>query len=405
MPSNDARPAGLPPVWGRDALRRVAVFSVLFFGTLAIGTVVVMRTLAPPADEISVSARIELPADADPIEPEGLRYALARPEHIEAVLQSQRLARPGDRPVLASAIAARLNVSSSRREGAPGCRITLSSMPGLPPRQAAKLLDGLTRLYVDQLHDARVDNAERKHRQAEAAVEAARQRLNHSRLDVDEAVRRLSAAAAAAANAPAVVVEAPVDKAAVSAQRAEAEHQLSELRARRESLLERRTPAHPDVIDLDERIAAITARLGVPAALPSSVYQAPAVANVPAAMDRAAQENLMLAQGAFQRAEAGLAAAQQAEREAHDALVQARADRRETLTAAVVPATTAPQPLAPWLLAVLAAGLVLAGGATLCVRPSTIHTAAEVQRVLRMPVVGVLPANLVRSYERAEPAA
>jgi hypothetical protein len=250
-----------------------------------------------------------------------------------------------------------------------------------------------------------VDNAERKHRQAEAVVATARQRLNHSRLDVDEAVRRLSAAAAAAANAPAVVAEAPMDKTAVSAQRAEAEHQLGELRARRESLLERRTPAHPDVIDLDERIAAITARLGVPAALPSSVYQAPAVANVPATMDRAAQENLMLAQGACQRAEAGLAAAQQAEREAHDALVQARADRREILTPAVVPATTAPQPLAPWLLAVLAAGLVLAGGATLCVRPSTIRTAAEVQRVLRMPVVGVLPANLASAYERAEPAA
>ncbi|HEY5311525.1 MAG TPA: hypothetical protein VIK18_03365, partial [Pirellulales bacterium] len=176
MPPHEARPAGLPPPWGRDALRRAIVFSVLFLSTLAIGSIVVVRTLAPPTEEIRVSARLELPIDADPIEPEGLRQALAQPEHVEAVLQSQRLARPHERATLAAAIAARLNVSASTRAGAPGCRITLSSMPGLPPRQAATLLDGLTRLYADELHDARVDRAERLHRQAQTAVEASRQR-------------------------------------------------------------------------------------------------------------------------------------------------------------------------------------------------------------------------------------
>ena len=113
----------------------------------------------------------------------------------------------------------------------------------------------------------------------------------------------------------------------------------------------------------------------------------------------------MLVQAACQRAEAGLAAVQQAERESHDALVLAQADRREVLSPAVVPTTTAPQPLAPWLLAVVAAGLLLASAAALCVRPSTIRSAAEAQRVLRMPVVGVLPADLLRPHERAEAAA
>ncbi|HEY5312254.1 MAG TPA: hypothetical protein VIK18_07030, partial [Pirellulales bacterium] len=215
----------------------------------------------------------------------------------------------------------------------------------------------------------------------------------------------LEAAASAATNAPAVVTEVPAEKAISSTQRDDAERQLAELQSRRELLLERRTPAHPDVIDLDERIAAIAARLSRPARLPPTVSQAPAAANVPAAVDRAAQENLIQARAACQRAESDLAAAQQAERGAHDVLVQAQADRREVLSPAVVPVTTAPQPLAPWLLAVIAAGLVLAGGAALCVRPSTIRTAAEAQHVLRIPVVGVLPAELLRPYQRSEPAA
>jgi hypothetical protein len=190
-----------------------------------------------------------------------------------------------------------------------------------------------------------------------------------------------------------------------SRDREEIEHQLADLRARRDALLERRTAAHPDVVDIDERIAAITARLAAPTKSSPAYSQAPVVANVAAAVDHAAQEDLIMARNASQHAEKELASAEQADREAYDMLVKAQADRREVLSPAVVPPPPATQPLAPWLLAVIAGGLVLAGAAALCVRPSTIRTAADAQRVLRMPVVGILPSDLLRAYERTEPAA
>jgi hypothetical protein len=62
----------------------------------------------------------------------------------------------------------------------------------------------------------------------------------------------------------------------------------------------------------------------------------------------------------------------------------------------VAPTSVAREPLAPWLLANLAASLLLACGATMLVRPATIRSPAEVQRVLGTPVVGILSADLLR---------
>ena len=54
-----------------------------------------------------------------------------------------------------------------------------------------------------------------------------------------------------------MVAEVTAASTLAAAERAELEHQLVALGTRREMLLERRTAAHPDVIDVDERIAAV----------------------------------------------------------------------------------------------------------------------------------------------------
>lgn len=393
----------LQPSLGRDALRRAAVFATVWLVVVAAGTAIIMRTHAPAAEEYVASARLEQP-EAETVDPNALRKALVQPDRIEAAVQALPRTSGYERQAWAAAMPSRLNVAMSEREGMPACRVTLSSMPGLAPRRAVAILDHVLQKYVDDLHQARVARAQKREAERADLVAAADQKLKHAQQEMDECLERLARIpvvnlSPAAANTPAAVAEVPANLPS-NGERSNLEQQLAALRSRREILLERRTPAHPDVIDVDDRIASIERRL---AAIEIPVRSKPIPAPRPAPEANVAanilleeREKLLLAQAQCRRAEQELATAQQDERLAHDGVVKARAERREVLVPAVVPPTPSPEPRAPWLLAIVASGTLLAWGASLCVRPATIDSPAELARVLQVPVVGVLPADLLQ---------
>ncbi|HEX4149217.1 MAG TPA: hypothetical protein VHY20_09530 [Pirellulales bacterium] len=403
MARNPARLAAAPakrgpPKWGRDSLRRAAVFASVLAGGMVLGSAIVWRALAPPSEEASVSATIEQPDHAQQfVDSEVLRKAIATGERIEVALQSVRLPKSYDLRALASRIAVRLSVATTSKDGRQTCLVTLHGVPGLTGRQSAALLNALVEQYVEDLRDARVAVATRQQAQAQARVDNVRRRLNAARSQVDELVERLSVSRPsppAAVNLPAVLPDTRAEPSAAAAQLADAQRQWSELKARRDVLLERRTPAHPEVVEIDDRIAAAAARIDAlqdrrqPAPRSSSL-----AANLPGGIDPEAREALNRARSASRRVEADLANAEAAQLEARDAWVQARAERRETIIPAVAPQSAAHQPTAPWLLLNFAASLLLACGAAMLVQPAAIRSAAEAQQLLGVPVIGVLPVG------------
>ena len=111
MPAYEAWSTGSPPDWGRDTLRRAAVFAVVLLTTLAAGAVVVIRTCSPAAEEYIASAQLEQPA-GEALDPDALRKVLVQPERIEAAVHALPRLSVQERQTLSSGLAARINVTA-----------------------------------------------------------------------------------------------------------------------------------------------------------------------------------------------------------------------------------------------------------------------------------------------------
>jgi hypothetical protein len=223
----------------------------------------------------------------------------------------------------------------------------------------------------------------------------------------------------------------PARKSAANPRWQQLNDQLTELKTRREDLLNRLMPVHPDVMEVDDQIAVLSRRLALER-LPAEAPAPPGAAEGVDAADGDLAEYLSSERQRHQQSASAyaeiLARWQAAERDLHAALEGERqaAQRLAEIKAPIVPMAAMPSPTVtslpmpapsasghaskaprqgsqPLALAVLLIALAVAALAAIkLARSSTdavFANAAEVSAVLAVPVVGIIPAAEMASYE------
>jgi hypothetical protein len=288
---------------------------------------------------------------------------------------------------------------------------------------AAAVVNGLAQHYADQCHVKLQTDAQQVLDAARAAHRRARQQMVAAKAAVDDYLA-IAARQRATADAAAPPIEGPANQASAPGRElrltanpewTRLNEQVQSLRARRTELLAVRTPAHPEIQDLDSRIAQAEQRLAntrrqivdQPADLPvvingsthSPLRQRNALAdNAPPPPKRPAENPE--ATEAYRKLNDALVQANAAEEQAAAAETQARHEQEQLplieVFAANVVAATAPQ-FHAWLQPLqlsLAAGLAMAFGTGLLLRgmprARTFATASQIHSALSLPVVGVL---------------
>jgi hypothetical protein len=168
---------------------------------------------------------------------------------------------------------------------------------------------------------------------------------------------------------------------------------LIDLESRRQALLERLTPEHPEMKTLDEKIEQLRSTLSVQRELPHERIARTTVASVPPAQDTAAiatrTANLRQTRQALLAAQAKFKAAQAREQSCLQTLVDASAN----LAAEIEPAVPNPAVDAAavkWKRFLLASVTALLCGALVIAvwpQPRTLASADEVRTVTHLPVV------------------
>lgn len=151
---------------------------------------------------------------------------------------------------------------------------TSAAVPALEPAPVATPpAEDYTARLVAAMEDA--DKAHRQVESARATLSTAQQRWEEWLAGREARERALASAAA-----PPPPAEAPAEKLVINPQFAELTKNLQKLTMERDELLQRLTPEHPSVVDLNTRIAAVGQQL---ASVPEMITPSPSVAESPAA--------------------------------------------------------------------------------------------------------------------------
>jgi hypothetical protein len=404
MPSRSLPISDAAQRFGRDAGRRLGTFLAIWASFSMLGIGLTLRVTEPSAPSRQVVATIidpHGPNSASVETTEELRRAISSPDVIEAALMSRHLVHPDNARLLAARVAARLRVAAALTPDKGQWQITLAETPGLTSADAAAVVNWLADNYQQEDRAVRLGKAERQHAAAAKQLKAVEELVVQSRATIDELIEHWVVAVSAAANRQASVVRAapvqPAGQAIVeTAEMKEVREQLAELGARREQLLERCTPAHPDVVEVDRHIETLQTQLASLRLLAQQRQAAMPVAqaNTPAALEMPRCEGLDDAQAAYASACEQLEHALDAERKSHDELIRAREGQRYELTAATAIAAPSQPSRTPWYVLSVVSSLLPALVAAWMVKPTAIRSPAEAQRCLGMPVIGVLPSDL-----------
>jgi hypothetical protein len=267
-------------------------------------------------------------------------------------------------------------------------------------------------------------------RLARETAEKARSAATSARAELDDFIKRHfdEHRQRGAADLPKFRESKPQHKPADNPSWQELKNQLAELRARREEMLSQLMPAHPDVVEIDDQIAALSRRLTLEALPTEEPAQRGSGDGVDAAdlslaeylaseRDRhrhssAAYEEIL---ARWQSSDRDLQTAVEAERQASRRLADIKPPASPAVSVALVtpaPVTqplplpahsaagptvkTRPQGSQPLALAVLLVALVVVALAAVKLARSNadavFSSAAEISATLALPVVGILPA-------------
>ena len=391
--------------------------------------------LRESSEPVSATVVVRWPAEyratsaARPIvapDPALLRQELTSAANIRRVLEGS--------PATSTPAVARDGMAALVEEFRPKLQVAAQSTPGnnevrvaiacaADDSHAAAVVNGLAQHYADQCHAKLQTDARQLLDSAIAAHRRARQQALAAKTAVDDylavAARKRAAADDAVPPSEGAANQAPAPgrelRLNANPEWTRLNEQLQSLRSRRTELLGIRTPAHPEIQDLDSRIAQAEERLAntrrqivaQPADLPvvingsmhSPLRQRSALAdNAPPPPKRTAENPQ--ATEAYRKLNDALAQANAAVEQAAAAESQARHEQEqlpliEVFTANVA-AASAPQ-FHAWLQPLrlsLAAGLAMAFGTGLLLRgmprARTFATANQIHAALSLPVVGVL---------------
>lgn len=363
---------------GSSAARPIAVFVT----TLAVVSLAGWRWLPefeqPAVGPFEVRTSVQLRGDGAG---EASASRLSHLASVEAVTQAG-LETGQDLEGQAAAIAEALQVESRPASSGLELVVRLPRVSELDARSAAALVNRLVENYIAAADAGRIHAAEAAHAVAQERLGRARTSLVEARAELDALVDRLAVVEQT------LPVQEPVEEESSTAQlRSELNRQLADMLLRRGELLERRTPAHPEVLDIEQKIAATQARiaeLGRPAARPVAASPSAKLA-----------EDLKPLRARASEAQKQYDQAFEAERRTAERLAAYRG--RETLVwtpaaAAAVASKAGDGSFSQ--MAFILAGLALACCTTALVgRPAAlVATASNVERAAGVPLAGTVRA-------------
>lgn len=330
-----------------------------------------------------------------------------------------------DLAALAEAIRQDLRVAAQSVPGNGEVRVAISGPASNP--HSATVINRLAEHYADQCHAKLQADAQQAYDAAHTASVRARQRSAAAKAKLDDylsdALRNRPSAADAGnrsngssgGNPPGALEAGRELRLTTNPQWTALEEELQSLRQQRTERLSVRTPMHPEIVDLDERIAQAEKRFAAtppqiaakPADLPvivDGIPQPSAMHHVAAESDSSADPKRIMenakALPTYRKLSDELAQAGAAVGELAAAESQARQEQQQLpkieVFAAVEVAASAPRirALLSPLPSALAAGLLMAVGAGLLLRgmppARTFATANQVENALSLPVLGVL---------------
>jgi hypothetical protein len=383
---------------GRSAVLLVALLvlavTLSLWGVAAQIRQVQQPTVAATGGRASVQQR--LGGTFEPPDAAAARRSLATLDAVRHALGEIGL-KPGEATnALAARIQQQLRVDVEPVADAHELMIALNGISGLDQRQACELVNHLLQDYLAAEQRRRVADAERKYRAASDLAKAAHERLVRCRTQYEAALE--TALASVAQNEPAFRSAATptLTGPGLPAHAPPVAPELQDLIQRRARLLEQRTPAHPEIIDLEERIAALQSRTDFEPPTPTDREPS-------APPDRASRltvpshTRLETCRRAWQDAEAANQRFAQAERAAGEQLVRCRDADWQFFVPAQATAEAAVSTMPEGLMG----AMVLCGAVMLAMvsvfamvvkgrKRDHFRSAAEIERALGLPVMGVL---------------
>ncbi len=340
--------------------------------------------------------------DLQPPSPEAVRRQITSPESLQRVLPEDDAAER-----------VRVAVDRSSTDDVVKIGVTVVDPDG---ENAARLADGLAENYVE-------DCRGRWKAQSQPALPKARQRRQQAQQNWAAAKARFEAFADSHLAQPKrakepTVVERPLVAESISLpppvdnpRRVEVSEQLAQLRRRREELLVDRTPVHPLVESIQQRIAETEQLLhSIAQTVPSEQPQMTIAPERPMVVEPAPEEEVATARE-FQKLKRAVAET------SHALEVAARAERELLARPRQMPAiwveparvtklSQKPSPRRGLALLALAAGLAMASGvgmiSTAAGMSCPLSSVAEVRDALPVPVVGSIQP--VDSQQSGPPA-
>jgi capsular polysaccharide biosynthesis protein len=329
------------------------------------------------------------PAQADAGDLEQIKLAVIAPARLARMASELGVAmfeKAGNSP---EELAERIQVATKSMGKYEEVAIAFNSPSGMTPTQAAALVNRLADDFVAAGNEKYVDGPVQANRSAREATEEARRQLEKTLRIYEVAVDR--AATTASPPGPALGGVEPEElPAAQSRANRELDRDLAALKARRAELLLQRTPAHPEVIDVDERIEALESqrtddRAPLESPRPKSSKSEMPRGGSPTNEQKSKQVEVEKARLRYDRAV-------DAERKTWEALTNSSAQTWKVVRPAEPELNQTTKTRGRWtvLVTLLAIGTGVVVAATRRPAPAMFHDPAEIAEILSLPVLGVI---------------
>lgn len=364
---------------------------------------------AHPSDATAV-VRLREPNAPSGAQPTGPAIT-AVPGSATSALHAQRLAPDRIRQQIASLagdpIRENLRIETAATSMPGELRISIT-MPRARQYEAAPAVNALAQAFATAYRTQWRSAAEQAYREVHETAGRAQQLVRDAKSRLDamldqqaQAAREAARSAAARRAPPNAASPAMID----NPDWVEQNHQLAELQQRRRGLLNERTPLHPAVQDIDNRIEQFERQLAaVPRQIPAGRSGAPPAPPAPPPVEEPANVTTSAvptpSQAEIQQLQQTV---EQAGRVHEDAIKAEQQSWQMRLQEPTIEVELASLQLespparsgVSALLAALAAGVTMVTGlgmisAAMAIEP-TAATVAEIQAALRVPIVGVIP--------------